>query len=110
MSKARKKSKASVFILFTLKQIKIKDLVEIEKYINEISSSILVNAQLLNSNCPKLLSKISLLNQMVNINNDLSKLELIDKLEIDIDYDKKKTFFYMFYLQILSEIFLKNKK
>lgn len=30
---------------------------------------------------------------MVNVNNHLSKLELIAKLEIDIDYDKKKDFF-----------------
>lgn len=62
MHRIKKRCKISIFILFTLKKTKIKDLAEIKKHINETFFSILANAQLLNSNCLKLPSKISPLN------------------------------------------------
>ena len=79
--------------MFTPKWTKIKDLTKIKKHINGTSSSILANSQLSNSNCPKLLPKISLLNQVVNANNDLSKSKLIARSETNVDFDKEVDFF-----------------
>lgn len=89
MGKAKKKGEASVFILFTPKQTKIKDSNKIEKRINGTFSSIFANAQLSNSNCPKLPSKISPLNQVVNANKSkLRNLKLIAGSQADLDIDK----------------------
>lgn len=93
MSRGERRGRASVFILFTLKWTKMKDPAEIEKHINGTSSNILANAQLLNSNYSKLPSKISLLNQVINANNDLNKLESIAGSKTDIDFDKGSDIF-----------------
>lgn len=80
MDRAKKKGGVSVFILFILKQTKIKDLAEIKKRTNRTFSNTSANAQLSNNNSLKLLSKIGLLNQVVNVNDDLSELKSITKL------------------------------
>ena len=66
MDRARSKSEAFIFKLITLKWIKIKDLNEIEKCINETLFNIFTNAQFLNSNYQKLPSKVSSLSQVLN--------------------------------------------
>ena len=93
MSRVGKRGGAFVFILFTPKWTKIKDPTKIEKCINGTPSSTSANAQLSNSNCPKLPSKISPLNQVVNCNDDLSESESIARLEANIDFGKGADFF-----------------
>lgn len=95
MSKVGKMGRIFIFILFISKQTKIKKPTKIKKFTNRTFSSTLANAQLLNNNCSKLLFKINLLNQVVNINDNLSKLESIAKSEADLNFDKKVDLFLM---------------
>lgn len=94
MSRAGRKGRASVFILFIPKWTKIKNPDEIEKCINGTSSSISANAQLSNSNCPKLPSKVSPLSQVVNANEgDLSNSESIAGSKADFNFDGEVNLF-----------------
>lgn len=93
MGRVGRRGRASVFILLTPKWTKIKDLAEIEKCTNGTLSSTSANAQLSNNNRPKLPSKISLLNQVVNTNDDLSELESIARSEADVNFAKGADFF-----------------
>lgn len=61
ISRARKKGGAFTFILFTPKWTKIKDPKEIKKHNAGLSSSTAVNAQLLDRNQPKPLTKVGFL-------------------------------------------------
>lgn len=66
----------------------------IKKRINRTSFSISANAQLLDSNCLKSLSKISPLSQVVNVNEgNLSNSESIGGLKVDFNIDKEVDLF-----------------
>lgn len=94
IGRAGSKGGASVFILFTPKWTKIKDLDEIEKRINRTSSSTSANAWLSNSNCPKPLSKVSPLSQVINANeDDLSDSKSIAGSEADLNIDEGANLF-----------------
>lgn len=96
MGRIGRRGGTSVFILFTPKWTKIKDLAKIEKYSTNITSTISANAQLSNNNCPKFLSKISPLNQVVNTNDDLNKSKSIARSgpDANISFDKGANFFF----------------
>lgn len=110
MGRAGRRGGASVFILFTPKWTKIKDPAEIKKRTNGTPSSTSANAQLSNSNRPKLLSKISLLYQGVNTDDDLSESESIAGSKANIDFDKVQTFFLVLWPQMPSKIVPRRKK
>lgn len=94
MGKAGKKDEISVFILFILKLIKIKNLNEIEKYRNRTLFNTFANVQLSKNNCPKLLSKVNLLSQVVNANkDDLRNLKSIIDFQADFNFNNKVDLF-----------------
>lgn len=89
MGKAGRKDGVFIFIMYTPKQTKIKNPDEIEKYINGTPSSTFASTQLSNSNCSNPLSKISPLNQVINVNeSDLSDVESITNSKADLDFDE----------------------
>lgn len=92
MRRIKKKIRVSAFILFTLKQTRIKNLDKIEKKRNDITFT-LANIQISNSNWLKALSKTSFWSQIVNIKNKLNDLEFVVKSEIDFKLNKKVEFF-----------------
>lgn len=94
MGKTNRRDRVSIFLLFTSKWTKIKDPVKIEKCTNRTFSSTSTNAQLSNNNHPKLLFKISFLNQVVNANDNLSESKSIAGLETDLDFNKKTGLFF----------------
>lgn len=99
MSRGKKKGEASVFILFTPKQSKIKNLKEIKKHVSGVPSNTFANTQILNNNCPQFLSKASPLNQIFNTNDDnMSNIKSIAGSEAGFDFEKARA--KLFYLAI----------
>lgn len=93
IGKTDRRDRASAFLLFTSKWTKIKDPTKIEKCTNRTFSNTSINAQLSNNNHSKLSFKISFLNQVVNANDNLSKLESIARSETDLDFNKEADLF-----------------
>lgn len=94
MGRVRRKDRASVFILLTLKWTKSKDFDKIKKRINGTPSNTSVNTQLSNSNCLKFLFKVNSLIQVVNANEgDLSDLESIAGSEANLNFNKRADLF-----------------
>lgn len=93
MERAGKKGEASTFILLTPKWTKIEDPDKIKKRMNS-TSSILANAQLLDSNWPKALPKNNLLSKMLNIKEEkLNDLESVARSEYDLELNKEVDLF-----------------
>lgn len=90
---AKRKGRASAFILLIPKWTKIKDPNEIEKSINNITS-ISANAQISDNNQPQTLLKTSSLSQIVNAKDKLSDLELVAKLGSDLELDEEANLFF----------------
>lgn len=92
MGRSKKKSGASIFILFTPKQTKIKNLEEIKKRIYRVPSNTSINAQLSNSNYPKHLLKFSHLNNVVNASDsDFCDKESIASSKANLNFKKVRT-------------------
>lgn len=86
MGRAGRKGGASAFILLTPKLTRIKDPDEIEKRMNNTTSTS-VNAQLSDSNRPKALPKTSPLSQVLNAEDELSESESVAESECDLELD-----------------------
>lgn len=96
MGQAGKKGGVLSFILFIPQWTKIKDPDKIERRSNNISSTCiaLANAQLLNSNRPKILPKARSLSIIYNLKNELSDSESLAGLETDYNLDEEADIFF----------------
>lgn len=93
MGRVESKCRALCFLLFISKWTKINDLEEIKQRSNKpnSASTILANAELSNSNRPKVLPKASALSLVQNLEDKLSDSEFVTSSEADYNLDDKKT-------------------
>lgn len=92
------KSLISIFIPFTPKQTRLKNLDEIKKRNAGFLSLIAIKTQLSDSNCPKALPKINFLSQVFNTKNNLSDsksiaLQSVVKSESKFEINENADFF-----------------
>ena len=96
MSHARRKKEIATFILLIPKYSKIRNLDKIDKRISKSFNGIIAgNSQFSNSNKSKAQAKISLLNQVLNAEDNVSNTSLLamseatSKTDFDIHHNNK---------------------